>query len=79
MHHHPGHGHGHGHGKHAPGAGGCDQGPEGSCVCMRCSHTQAHAAGRPCRRDRCPPCGAALLREGSHHHRKALARKAAEG
>ncbi|MCB9525344.1 MAG: ferredoxin [Myxococcales bacterium] len=45
---------------------------------MRCGHGQAHAPGRPCRLDRCPQCGAALLREGSHHHQKALARLAAQ-
>ena len=73
-----GHGCGGGHGQNAHAHGGCNSGPEGRCVCMRCGHGQAHAPGRPCRLDRCPQCGAALLLEGSHHHQKALARLAAQ-
>lgn len=48
----------------------------GSCVCVRCGTKIPHESGVPCRTQRCPACGATLLREGSEHHRSALERRA---
>ncbi len=43
-------------------------GPVGHCVCPKCEYRIRHEAGRPCQEQRCPRCGAKLLREGSDHH-----------
>jgi hypothetical protein len=48
----------------------------GACICVRCGRRAPHDAGRPCRDERCPECGAAMLREGSDHHRLYLEKKA---
>ncbi len=42
---------------------------------MHCGTRIPHREGIPCRTERCPECGAAMLREGSEHHRLALERK----
>ncbi len=52
--------------------GGLGFGAHGTCICPRCGLTQEHRPGRPCKRERCPGCGVALLREGGEHHRAAL-------
>jgi hypothetical protein len=44
-------------------------GPEGFCVCPKCGYKKVHTPGIPCRDERCPNCGSALIREGSYHHR----------
>ena len=49
----------------------------GFCVCLHCGTRIPHRAGIPCRTERCPSCGTAMLREGSEHHRLALERKGA--
>lgn len=49
-------------------------GEGGSCICLKCGRREPHQAGVPCRQTRCPVCGVAMLREGSEHHRTALAR-----
>jgi len=46
-----------------------EMGTSGSCVCPKCGEKIAHRRGIPCQEERCPSCGAKLLREGSHHHR----------
>lgn len=51
-------------------------GRDGWCVCVACGARVSHRPGVPCREERCPTCGRAMLREGSPHHQEALARKA---
>ena len=48
--------------RHEMGAGGL-------CICPKCGDKIAHRSGIPCQEERCPSCGAKMLREGSHHHR----------
>lgn len=55
-------------GEHTSERGLHGLGPRGDCVCPKCEYRKRHQAGRPCREDRCPRCGARLLREGSDHH-----------
>ncbi len=50
-------------------------GSGGFCVCVACGTRVPHRQGVPCREERCPSCGKAMLREGSPHHRDVLARK----
>lgn len=38
-------------------------GPSGFCVCPDCNHKVEHQAGMPCYQQKCPNCGAKLLRE----------------
>ena len=44
-------------------------GPGGFCVCPKCGERVPHRPGTPCQEERCPKCGAKMLREGSYHHR----------
>ena len=44
-------------------------GPGGTCICLKCGTKVPHRAGMPCRETRCSKCGAAMVREGSEHHR----------
>lgn len=46
-----------------------DMGVGGFCVCPKCGEKIPHRCGIPCQEERCPGCGAKLLREGSYHHR----------
>ena len=43
-------------------------GTGGNCVCLGCGATKPHEPGIPCREERCPKCGKAMIREGSEHH-----------
>ena len=54
-------------------------GEGGFCVCMHCGTRVPHRAGIPCRSERCPECGTAMLREGSPHHWLALEKKGRPG
>ena len=38
-------------------------GPGGFCVCPKCGFKKPHEAGVPCRDERCPQCGAVMMRE----------------
>ena len=46
-----------------------EMGAGGYCVCPKCSEKTQHHDGIPCQEERCPTCGAKLLREGSKHHK----------
>jgi len=45
-----------------------DMGVGGYCICPKCGERIAHQRGIPCQEERCPECGAKMLREDSHHH-----------
>jgi hypothetical protein len=51
-----------------------DMGPGGDCICPKCGSRKPHRDGVPCQQERCPDCGAKLLREGSRHHALWLAK-----
>jgi hypothetical protein len=38
-------------------------GPGGYCVCPACGHREQHTVGVPCYEQRCPECGAQMVRE----------------
>ena len=46
-----------------------EMGPVGRCICPKCGYESPHRRGVPCQDERCPTCGAKMLREGSEHHR----------
>ncbi len=46
-----------------------EMGTGGYCVCPKCGEKTMHRDSVPCQEERCPDCGAKLLREGSHHHK----------
>lgn len=50
-------------------------GEGGDCICPKCDSRIKHQAGIPCQDERCPDCGAKLMREGSHHHDLLLAKR----
>jgi predicted amidophosphoribosyltransferase len=50
-------------------------GPSGECVCPKCASVIPHRRGVPCQEERCPDCGAKLLRRGSRHHELWLQKK----
>lgn len=43
-------------------------GTGGDCICPKCGEKTPHKRGIPCQEERCPKCGAKMLREGSYHH-----------
>ena len=45
-----------------------DMGVGGNCICPKCGEWMPHQRGVPCQEERCPKCGAKMLREGSYHH-----------
>lgn len=44
-----------------------DMGFGGYCICPKCETKLPHRDGVRCQDERCPQCGAKLLREGSEH------------
>ncbi len=50
-------------------------GPSGLCVCVKCNYSSQKKRGIPCMEEKCPNCGATLLRQGGTHHSKALNNK----
>lgn len=45
-----------------------DMGTGGDCICPKCEARMEHKRGIPCQDERCPKCGAKMLREDSYHH-----------
>lgn len=45
-----------------------DMGAGGACICPKCGEKIPHSRGVPCQEERCPECGAKMLRQGSYHH-----------
>lgn len=43
-------------------------GTGGFCICPKCRERIPHRAGIPCQEEKCPRCGAKMLRVGSYHH-----------
>ncbi len=43
-------------------------GSSGNCVCLVCGSVTVHRSGMPCKNERCPKCGKAMVRENSEHH-----------
>jgi len=39
----------------------------GTCYCPKCDYRMPHRRGVPCQDERCPKCGAKLIREGGYH------------
>lgn len=37
-------------------------------MCLGCGAVKGHQPGKPCKDERCPKCGKAMVREGSEHH-----------
>ncbi len=56
-----------------------DMGVGGNCICPKCGSITGHQRGIPCQDQRCPECGAKMLREGSHHHELFLKKQAKKG
>lgn len=46
-----------------------EMGSGGQCICTKCDVKIPHRQGVLCQDERCPKCGAKMLREGSHHHK----------
>ena len=42
-------------------------GAGGFCICPKCETKLPHLDGVRCQDERCPQCGAKMLREGSEH------------
>lgn len=59
----PGTGKGQGRGGPRGRGGGFGAGPGGNCVCPNCGVKSAHQLGTPCYEQKCPQCGAAMVRE----------------
>ena len=45
-----------------------DMGSSGVCICPKCEKEKPHHRGVRCQDEKCPKCGAKLLRKGSYHH-----------
>ena len=56
-----------------------EMGPVGFCICPKCGERRPHTSGVRCQEQRCPACGAKMLREGSDHHRRLLEKEAKKG
>ena len=51
-------------------------GPVGECICPKCEACIEHRRGIPCQDERCPECGAKMLRVGSDDYQLWAAKKA---
>lgn len=45
-------------------------GSGGQCICPKCETRVDHRDGVPCQQERCPQCGARMLRVGSDHYER---------
>lgn len=45
--------------------------PNGECVCVKCGYESPKNLGIRCIDERCPKCGAILLRKGGFHYKAA--------
>ncbi len=45
------------------GGGPYAAGPGGECVCPSCGHRSTHTVGVPCYQEKCPKCGAQMIRQ----------------
>ncbi len=54
-------------------------GSEGFCVCPKCGVKTLHRVSIPCRDEKCPNCGAKMVREGSDHHQLIEEKKKKKG
>jgi len=52
-----------------------EMGTGGDCICSKCGEKIPHNRGVPCQEERCPACGAKMLREGSWHHELLLKKR----
>ena len=55
----------------------CGMGSGGDCVCPKCEIVIPHRRGVRCQEERCPECGAKMLRAGSDHHELWIKKKKA--
>ena len=47
-----------------------EMGRGGLCICPKCDEEIPHSRGKPCMEERCPKCGAKMVRKGSYHHQQ---------
>jgi predicted amidophosphoribosyltransferase len=45
------------------------------CICPKCNEEKPHTRGTPCKDERCPTCGAKMVRKGGYHHQLIKERK----
>jgi len=57
------------------GGRGSGMGAVGNCICVKCGYTAPKKAGIPCMQEKCPDCGAVLMREGGSHYNQAVKQK----
>ena len=55
-----------------------EMGAGGFCICPNCETWLPHGEGVPCQEERCPKCGAKMLRDGGYQGFVALEYEAAE-
>ena len=55
-----------------------DMGIGGACICPKCDKEFSHQRGVPCQDERCPDCGAKLLRKDSHHYELLMKKRASK-
>jgi Zn-finger nucleic acid-binding protein len=55
--------------------GGHNMRAGGHCICPKCDARTSHQRGVPCQEEKCPKCGAKMLREGSEHHQLLLKKR----
>lgn len=53
-----------------------EMGSDGFCICPKCDEKITHKNNVPCQEERCPECGAKMLREGSYDHDLLLVKRA---
>ncbi|SMF62366.1 hypothetical protein SAMN02745866_04003 [Alteromonadaceae bacterium Bs31] len=51
-------------------------GDGGQCICPKCDLRLAHKNGIPCQQEKCPQCGAKMLRKDSRHHQLLMQKRA---